>query len=55
MIALTANVMSHQVAAYHEAGFDGLVPKPIDLQQLLEVMSALEAYSQSDAGSTRAA
>ncbi len=30
IIALTANVMTNQLAAYEEAGMDGFVPKPID-------------------------
>ena len=29
MIALTANVMSHQLATYRDAGMDGVVAKPI--------------------------
>jgi PAS domain S-box-containing protein len=41
VIALTANVMSHQVSAYRDAGFDGIVPKPIDIRQLLDTLANL--------------
>jgi CheY-like chemotaxis protein len=34
-VALTANAMPQQVAAYLEAGMDGFVPKPIDVRALL--------------------
>jgi len=35
IVALTANAMPQQVAAYLEAGIDGFVPKPIDVRALL--------------------
>ena len=38
IIALTANVMSHQLAAYRDAGMDDHVAKPIDIGALLRVM-----------------
>ena len=34
IIALTADAMSHQVAAYREAGIDGFVAKPIEVTKL---------------------
>lgn len=34
IIALTANVMEHQVAEYRHAGMDELVPKPIEVEKL---------------------
>ena len=34
MIALTANVMSHQLATYRDAGMDGVVAKPIAVAEL---------------------
>ena len=39
IVALTANAMSHQVNAYLAAGMDACVSKPIDLAQLLDVIS----------------
>ena len=39
IIALTANAMVEQVEAYHAAGMDAVVSKPIDLRQLLTAMS----------------
>jgi signal transduction histidine kinase/ActR/RegA family two-component response regulator len=38
IIALTADAMSHQVAAYAEAGMDGFVAKPIDVGQLFAAL-----------------
>jgi len=35
IIALTANVMRHQVEAYARAGMDGCVSKPIEISELL--------------------
>jgi signal transduction histidine kinase/ActR/RegA family two-component response regulator len=39
IVALTANVMAHQVAEYRAAGMDGFVGKPIDLSQLISTLS----------------
>jgi signal transduction histidine kinase len=41
IIALTANVMSHQLAEYIAAGMDGHVPKPIEAARLFEALEAL--------------
>ena len=40
IIALTANVMAHQVAEYLEAGMTRVVAKPIDASALLSAMEA---------------
>jgi signal transduction histidine kinase/CheY-like chemotaxis protein len=39
IIAVTANVMSHQVDGYAAAGFDGVVAKPIAVDELFRVLS----------------
>jgi CheY-like chemotaxis protein len=39
-VALTANVMSHQVDEYLAAGMDATSPKPINLGHLLQAMDA---------------
>ncbi len=41
ILALTANVMTHQRDAYREAGMDGAVAKPIDAAKLLAAMDAV--------------
>jgi signal transduction histidine kinase/ActR/RegA family two-component response regulator len=38
IIALTANAMSHQIAAYAAAGMDNHVAKPIDAKRLFQVL-----------------
>ena len=38
IVALTANVMSHQLAEYRDAGMDAHIPKPIDLATLFDVL-----------------
>jgi|GEM_PF-2161606 len=40
IIALTANVMSHQIEAYRQAGMDNCVGKPLQVAALMEVMQA---------------
>jgi signal transduction histidine kinase len=40
ILAVTANVMTHQIGEYLRAGMDGCVAKPIQLQVLLEAMSS---------------
>jgi PAS domain S-box-containing protein len=40
IIALTANVMEHQLAEYQRAGMDGLVPKPIEVAELFAAILA---------------
>ncbi|WP_233247729.1 response regulator [Caulobacter endophyticus] len=41
IIALSANVMAHQVESYREAGMNEVVEKPIDLSRLYSVLDAL--------------
>ena len=38
IIALTANAMAHQQAAYRAAGMDGVVTKPIDVENLFSAI-----------------
>ena len=40
ILAVTANAMVHQVAAYEAAGMDGVVSKPIELSRLFAAMDA---------------
>lgn len=46
IVALTANVMTHQVASYLPEGFDAHVPKPIRRDDLVECMARLLVQSQ---------
>jgi signal transduction histidine kinase/ActR/RegA family two-component response regulator len=41
IIALTANVMSHQIATYVDAGMDRFVGKPIEVGELFSAMEAV--------------
>ncbi|QUD86136.1 hybrid sensor histidine kinase/response regulator [Phenylobacterium montanum] len=41
VLAVTANVMSHQLEAYGEAGIDGWVAKPVALAELLGAIVAM--------------
>ncbi|MBO9709998.1 MAG: response regulator [Caulobacter sp.] len=43
ILALSANVMSHQVAEYAQAGMDGVVAKPVDAGKLIEAIAAATA------------
>ncbi|MCI3131797.1 hybrid sensor histidine kinase/response regulator [Phenylobacterium aquaticum] len=48
IIALTANVMTHQQAAYQAAGMDGVVAKPISAQSLIsEIVRLLSAPDEA--------
>lgn len=49
IIALTANAMSHHRTQYEDEGFDGVVPKPIQLQAL--VMAMEDALARTNPGS----
>jgi CheY-like chemotaxis protein len=40
ILALTANVMRHQIEAYEAAGMDGYVAKPIDASALFSSIEA---------------
>ncbi|MCR5872978.1 ATP-binding protein [Phenylobacterium sp. J426] len=41
VVAVTASVMAHEAEAYHAAGFDDVVPKPIELGVLVERLDVL--------------
>jgi PAS domain S-box-containing protein len=43
IVALTANAMPQQVAAYLDAGMDSFVPKPIDVRALLAALELASA------------
>jgi len=49
IIALTANVMSHQIETYRAAGMDGCVAKPIDSAKLLAAIDEALAARPADA------
>lgn len=49
IVALTANVMSHQVEEYLAAGMDGYIAKPIQLAELVEALSAAAPQPSSAA------
>jgi signal transduction histidine kinase/NO-binding membrane sensor protein with MHYT domain/ActR/RegA family two-component response regulator len=50
IVALTANVMTHQVAGYRAAGVDGFVAKPIEAQRLyLAIDQVLGDFSAASA------
>ncbi len=38
IVALTANVMSHQLASYRDAGMDAVVAKPIAVSELFQAI-----------------
>ena len=39
ILALTANAMDHQLAEYRQAGMDGLIAKPIEIDKLFAAIS----------------
>jgi signal transduction histidine kinase/ActR/RegA family two-component response regulator len=47
ILALSANVMTHQIAEYRAAGVDGVVPKPIQAEQLFDALR--ETLARRDA------
>jgi signal transduction histidine kinase/CheY-like chemotaxis protein len=49
IVALTANVMRHQIDQYRAAGMDGHVAKPIELAALVQAMDAALAAPASHA------
>jgi len=55
ILAVTANAMVHQVAAYQAAGMDDVVPKPIELARLFAAMEAALDAEQTPAEDLRAA
>jgi CheY-like chemotaxis protein len=38
ILAVTANAMAHQLETYHAAGIDGVVPKPLVIDQLFAAL-----------------
>ncbi|THD77534.1 MAG: response regulator [Phenylobacterium sp.] len=40
ILALTANAMAHQTAEYYAAGMDAVIPKPIQVEQLIAALEA---------------
>ena len=58
IIALTANVLSHQRAAYEASGMQGVVSKPISPRELLGEISRVveaESYAQTEPARTHSA
>ena len=43
IMAMTANVMAHQVAEYRAIGMDGLVGKPVVVEDLFQTLRALSS------------
>jgi signal transduction histidine kinase/AmiR/NasT family two-component response regulator len=43
VLALTANVLPHQIADYRAAGVDGVIAKPIQLPELVAVLESAKA------------
>ena len=55
ILALSANVMPHQVAEYLAAGMDGLIAKPIEVRAMLEAIRKALAGRAVEAEGARAA
>lgn len=55
IIALTANVMRHQIESYVQAGMDGYVSKPIEISELLGAIETALALNGPSADDARAA
>jgi signal transduction histidine kinase len=55
IVALTANSMSHQIAAYAEAGMDGHVAKPIEAANLYAALELARAAARPEGGEAAAA
>jgi CheY-like chemotaxis protein len=48
IIALSANVMAHQIAEYVEAGMDGHIAKPIDVRKLFSAIEQAVADANDE-------
>ena len=48
IIALTANVMNHQIEDYAQAGMDQVVAKPIEVGDLFRTMEAALALAADE-------
>jgi len=55
IIALTANAMSHHAEEYRRAGMDALVPKPINLGELVEAIQRVTRAAARPAPAARSA
>jgi signal transduction histidine kinase len=55
IVALTANAMSHQVAAYAEAGMDAHVAKPIEAAALFEALRIVDMPAEREGRGAAAA
>jgi CheY-like chemotaxis protein len=53
IVALTANVMSDQIATYMAAGMDGFVAKPVQVAQLFEAIRTHAAQGEPDEDDAR--
>jgi signal transduction histidine kinase/ActR/RegA family two-component response regulator len=49
ILALTANVMSHQLDSYRTAGMDGYIAKPVDVAALYAALGSLPGDAEPDA------
>jgi signal transduction histidine kinase/CheY-like chemotaxis protein len=54
ILALSANVMTHQVEEYRAAGMDGCVAKPIELDKLMAAMDAALGGGEGEANGAQA-
>ncbi len=54
IIALTANVMHHQVQDYLAAGMNGVVAKPVQIEELFNAINAAVAERDKDAAADQA-
>jgi CheY-like chemotaxis protein len=41
VVAMTANVMTHEVENYYEIGFSGFIGKPFVMEDMLKIISDL--------------
>ncbi len=56
IVAFTADAMPHHVTEYREAGMDGLIAKPIDLRDLIDVLQQIARSAEPlNGGSVSAA
>lgn len=55
VVAVTASVLPHERSLYVEAGMDAVVPKPVEVPKLLEVLANVLADADEAAVETRGA
>ena len=46
IIALTANVMAHDIKKYKQTGFDHCLGKPVDVQEVYTLLQQLMIHSK---------